>query len=191
MGDDALDDWFAREILVHEAGLLRYLKRKWPNRNDIHDLRQEIYIRVYEAAAKSRPHSPKSFLFTTARHLMSDRIRRSRIVSIDTLGDLDTLNVLVDELTPEQRTHARQELRLLAKAFDQLAPKCREVIWLRRVDQLSQREVAERLGVTQKTIEKHVTKGMQQLANALLGNTRDDDSGLHDSGDQHGKQQAD
>jgi RNA polymerase sigma factor (sigma-70 family) len=167
--DESIDSWFAREILVHEAALMRYLSRKWPSRDDIHDLRQEIYVRVYEAAAQARPPSPKSFLFTTARHLMIDRIRRGRVVSIDTMGDLDVLNVMVDEVSPEQRTRARQELRLLAQAFDNLPPKCREVVWLRRVDQLSQAEVAARLGITQKTVEKHVMKGMRLLADALFG----------------------
>jgi hypothetical protein len=64
--DDALNSWFAREILVHEAALVRYLTRTWSNKDDICDLRQETYIRVYEAAKTARPTFAKSFLFTTA-----------------------------------------------------------------------------------------------------------------------------
>ena len=193
--DGSLDTWFAREILAHEAALIRYLTRAWPNRQEIHDLRQDIYIRVYEAAAKSRPLSPKSFLFTTARHLMADRMRRSRIVAIDTMGDLDALNVMVDDISPEQRLHARQELRRLAQAFDLLPPKCREVVWMRRVDELSQQEVASRLGISQKTVEKHVMKGMRVLAEALFGDNVS--SAMHDGGGSleselgHGKQRSD
>src|SRR3546814_3782198 len=71
--DDSLDDWFAREILVHEGALESFLRRAWPNRDEIHDLRQEAYVRVYEAAARSRPTTPRAFLFTTARHLVTDR----------------------------------------------------------------------------------------------------------------------
>src|SRR3546814_6275740 len=63
--DDSLDDWFAREILVHEGALESFLRRAWPNRDEIHDLRQEAYVRVYEAAARSRPTTPRAFLFTT------------------------------------------------------------------------------------------------------------------------------
>ncbi|HXS03413.1 MAG TPA: sigma factor, partial [Rhodanobacter sp.] len=80
--DDSLNAWFCREILVHEGALMRYLLRCWFRREEIHDLRQEIYVRVYEAAAKARPAMPKSFMFTTARHLMTDRLRRARVVSI-------------------------------------------------------------------------------------------------------------
>jgi RNA polymerase sigma factor (sigma-70 family) len=170
--DDSLDTWFKREILVHEASLVRYLLRTWPNREEVYDLRQDTYVRVYEAAAQSRPHSPKSFLFATARNLMADHIRRRRIVVIDAVGDMDALNVLVDELSPESRASAFEDLRRLADAFDQLPPKCRETVWMRRVDDLPQKEVAARLSISQKTVEKHVMKGMRLLAAAMFRSER-------------------
>ena len=166
--DEPLDTWFKREILAHEASLVRYLFRTWPHRQEVFDLRQDVYVRVYEAAAKARPQAPKSFLFATARHLITDRIRRKRIVSIDTVGDLDALNVMVEDISPEQRISAYEELRRLAEAIDQLPPRCREVVWLRRVDELAQKDVAFRLGITQKVVEKHVMKGMKLLAAALF-----------------------
>jgi RNA polymerase sigma-70 factor (ECF subfamily) len=174
--DDSLDSWFAREILVHEESLLRYLARSWPKPDEVHDLRQDIYVRVYESALKSRPSAPKSFLFTTARNLMTDRVRRGRIVSIEATGDIDALNVLVDETSPERRTGARQELQRLAHAFDSLPPKCREVVWLRRVEELSTRDTADRMGVNQGTIEKHLARGMELLANLLFGGIRERDT---------------
>ncbi|SRR5579871_453283 len=167
--DESLDGWFAREILSHEDALVRYLSRIWPHREDVHDLRQEAYIRVYEAATKSRPLAPKSFLFTTARNLIVDRVRRGRVVSIEARADLDALNVLVDEVSPEQQASAHQQLRHLAEAFDLLPPRCREVVWMRRVDGLSQKEVASRLGINEGTVEKHVAKGVRLLADLLYG----------------------
>ncbi len=193
--NEALNDWFAREILAHEAALVRYLTRLWPNREDIHDLRQEIYMRVYEAAGKSLPRHPKSFLFTAARHLMADRVRRSRVVSMEAIGDLDALNVTVEDNSPEQRLNARQELMQLARAFSALPPKCREVVWLRRVDELSQRETATRLNISEKTVESHIVKGSRLLADVLFGRkTRGEPPGAQEataSGSGHGKQHSD
>ena len=162
--DTSLDDWFAREILVHEGALMRYLRRRWYQRDEIHDLRQDIYVRVYEAAAKARPTMPKSFMFTTARHLMTDRLRRARVVSIDAVGDIDALNVLVDDISPERRLGARQELQRLAEALDHLPPRCRQVMWLRRVEDLPQKAVAAHMGISEKTVEKQVAKGMRLMA---------------------------
>lgn len=167
MVDKALNLWFAREVLVHEGVLLRYLLRVWPNRNEVHDLRQDIYIRVYESAKKRRPISAKAFLFSTARHLLIDRARRGRVVSMETVGDLGDLNVLIDEVTPERHMDARQELRLLARAFGRLPPKGREVVWLRRVDELSQKDVARRLSISEKTVETHLRRAMQVMADTL------------------------
>lgn len=167
--DDSLNNWFAREILVHESALMRYLLRSWFRREEIHDLRQEIYVRVYEAAAKARPAMPKSFMFTTARHLMTDRLRRGRVVSIEAVGDIDALNVLIDEISPERRLGARQELKRLTDAFDRLPDRCREVVWLRRVEELSQKAVAARMGISEKTVEKQIAKGARLIAEYFYG----------------------
>jgi RNA polymerase sigma factor (sigma-70 family) len=153
---------------------VRYLNRVWPRREEVHDLRQETYVRVYEAAARAYPSSPKSFLFTTARNLMVDWIRRSRIVSIEAVGSFEAIgdsaasNVLIDEMSPERRVGAREELKRLAQAFDSLPPRCREVVWLRRVEELSQKEVAQRLGISERTVESQILKGMRYLADAFL-----------------------
>ena len=162
--EEPLDVWFKREILSQEESLTRFLSRVWSRRDEVPDIRQESYARVYEAAQKERPQAPKAFLFTTARHLMVDRVRRERIVSIRAGGENEYLNVLVDEISPEQRVVAEEELARLARAFDCLSTKCREVVWLRRVRELSQKEVAGRLGLSEKTVEKHLRTGARLLA---------------------------
>jgi RNA polymerase sigma factor (sigma-70 family) len=191
--EEPLDTWFKREILAHEGMLMRFLARVWSRRDEIPDIRQEAYARVYEAAQKARPLAPKAFLFTTARHLMADRIRRERIVSIQAGGGNEYLNVLVDEISPERRVSANQELVRLARAFDRLSPNCREVIWLRRVN------VAHRMGLAEKTIEKHLRQGARLLAHYMRADmlpnrlhapefdARDDDEIKHG----HGTHQAD
>ena len=61
-------------------------------------------------------------------------------------------------------------------AFDRLPDRCREVVWLRRVEDLSQKEVAVRLGISEKTVEKHIAKGMRLLADHLHGS-----DGVHEA----------
>lgn len=191
----SLDSWFKHEILVHEAVLLRYLYRASPRREEVNDLRQDIYIKVYESAEKSRPTAPRAFLFATARNLVTDRMRRRRIVSIDTISDLDLSNVIVDEISPERRLDARQQLKCLALAINALPPKCREVIWLRRIDGLSQKEVAERLNISVRTVESHILHGMRLLADALFGrgakHATEESGKHHESGPEHGKPYTD
>jgi RNA polymerase sigma factor (sigma-70 family) len=190
----SLDLWFKREILPHEGALLRYLYRVWPRRDDITDLRQETYARVFESARLSRPLNPNAFLFATARNLMTDRLRRERVVSIEAVADIEELNVLIDELTPERRSIARQEFKRLANAFDRLPAKCREVIWLRRVQELSQRAVAAHLRITESAVEKHISRAVR-LLNAELRSESEvgslQDAEESDNERSHGIQQSD
>lgn len=186
--EEPLDAWFKREILSHEDLLMGFLLRVWPQQHEVPDIRQEAYARVYEAARKARPQAPKAFLFATARHLMADRVRRERIVSIRAGGESEYLNVLVDEISPEQRAVAHDELARLARAFDRLSARCREVIWLRRVKELSQKEVAHRLGLAEKTVEKHLRTGVRLLAHHMHTGTltprvrEEADEGAHERG---------
>lgn len=167
---EPLNTWFKREILSHEDILERFISRVWPRRDEVADIRQEAYARVYEAARQALPRAPKAFLFATARHLMADRVRRERIVSIRASGDNEFLNVLLEEISPERRVSAHQELARLAQAFDRLSAKCREVVWLRRVHELPQKEIAKRLCLSEKTVEKHLRNGVRLLAHHMREN---------------------
>ena len=194
--ETALDAWFVTEILAHEAALVQFLRHAWPHADEVSDLRQEIYVRVYEAAGKARPLQPKSFLFATARHLMTDRLRRGRIVSIEPAGDFESLNVLIDEVSPERRFGARQIVKRLAEAFDRLPDRCRQIVWLRRVEELPQKEVAARLGITEKAVEKQIAKGMRLLADYYHGTaTPESDGARAPAGTRtergHGRKQTD
>lgn len=164
---DELEDWFRQEVLPYERALMQYLSQKQGLRADAEDLRNEIYIRILESAARAKPAVPKAFLFSTARNLLIDLARRNRVVAIDLLEDLDVLNVLIDEISPERQVSGRQQLQRISRIFDRLPEKCRGVLWLRRIEGLSQREVAQRQGITEAMVAKHVYRGLRYLAGAL------------------------
>jgi RNA polymerase sigma-70 factor (ECF subfamily) len=169
MADRDLDVWFVEEVLPLEPMLTRFLHRNWQNTADIQDIRQEVYARVCEAATNERPLLIKAFLFATARNLMIDRARRARVISMDVLTDLEAQNVPIDEDGPDRTVSTRQELRLLRRAIDDLPARVRDVIVLRKIEGLSQREVASQLGVTENSIEYYSNKGLRLLADAIFG----------------------
>ena len=162
-----LDEWFVREILAHESALTGYLNRAWRTRSEVSDLRQETYARVYASATRGRPRSPKSFLFATARNLITDKLRRARVLSVDYAEDVDLPTFPVDELTPERRLSSQDELLLLTRAFDRLPELTRTVIWMLRVEGYSQREAAQRLGIEEGALEGRMTRGLRQLTKEM------------------------
>ena len=167
MDTEELNARFVNEVLPLEAVLERFLRRNWRDPDEISDLRQEVYARIYDGCARLRPESAQAFVLTIARNLLIDRARRAQIVSIETYADMDALAPTLDELSPERHLAARSELRLLQRALNLLPARCREVIELRKIEGLPQREVARRMGITEDTVERQVSKGVRALALAL------------------------
>jgi RNA polymerase sigma factor (sigma-70 family) len=167
LNTDELSAWFVKEVLPLEGVLERFLRRNWRDVDEISDLRQEVYARVFDSCANTQPASAQAFVMTTARNLLIDRARRAQIVSIETYADMDTLAPTLDELSPERHLAARSELKLLQVALNLLPARCREVVELRKIEGLSQREVASRMGITEDTVERQVSKGVRALALAL------------------------
>lgn len=169
MGDQEFDQWFIREVLSLEQELTRFLHRNWRLEAEIPDLRQEVYARIYEAAFRSKPLQIKAFLFRVARNLIIDRLRQQSVVSIEGVADFKELDVSTGEPSPEEQVTARQELRILNAAIDELPPRCRQIILLRKVQGLSQKEVAAQMKISEVTVEHQLAKGIQLLAEAMLG----------------------
>jgi RNA polymerase sigma factor (sigma-70 family) len=165
--------WFVREILPLEAALTQFLHHNWRNKSEIPDLRQDIYVRVYEAARKQVPERAKAFLFTTARNLMINRIRDESVIPIEAVADLDVLGIAVDAPGPDRSAMARDALRRLQLALDRLPRRCREAVVLRKIDGLTVSEIAVRMGIAEKTVKTHLTDGIRALANILHGEQAD------------------
>ena len=73
-----LDDWFLSEVMPLEPALMRFLRRNWRNPSEIADLRQELYVKLYDAGRGGLPVQTKAFVFSTARNLLIDRARREQ-----------------------------------------------------------------------------------------------------------------
>lgn len=164
-----LKAWFIREVLPLEASLTQFLRHSWPHAEDIDDICQDVYVRVFEAAQKTIPSPTKPLVFAVARNLLIDRFRRNKIAPINGVEDLASLEVAADEPGPDRSTIARDELRLLRDAFNRLPPRSREVLVLKRIDDLSRKEIARRLGITENTVKQHLIEATRRLADMLHG----------------------
>jgi len=154
-------------VLPLEASLVQFLRQNWRHTDDIADLRQDVYVRVYESAHKEIPHSAKSLVFTIARNLLIDRYRHNRIVPIEGVADLEAIDIASDEPGPDRSAIARDELRHLKIALDRLPPRCRETVMLKRVEKLSRPEIARRMGISENTVKRHLTDAAHLLADML------------------------
>lgn len=165
--------WFVREVLPLESILMHFLHHNWRNSGDIADLRQDVYVRVYEAAQKQIPDHAKRFVLTTARNLPIDRVRREHVVPIDVVSDVDVLGAVMETPGPDRALMAREELRRLQAALERLPPRCREAVILGHIEGLSGQEIASRMGVAEPTVSEHLANGIRTLTNMLYGEPAD------------------
>ncbi len=170
MSDDGrIRQWFVGEVLPLERDLVRFIARHCRDSEDVMDIRQEVYERALTGAPTDGLRSTRAYVFTIARNVLIDRARRAKIVSFEQVADIDSVMPEADLLAADRQLTARDELRRAMAGLEQLPPRCREVVRLRKVEGLSIRETAERLGVSHHTIERQLTLGLRALANFMLG----------------------
>ncbi len=176
MGSDNRIEWLARAVLPHEADVRRWLVRHTRGAPGIDpdDIIQESYARLLKADL-GKIGSARGYFFTVARNLVAETLRRSRTVTIELMADIDALNVVDNEPDSERRLNARQEVERLQKSLAGMPKRCRQAFELRKFEELSQREIAERMGISQSTVEKHLAKALLLLAQDM----RPGESGSH------------
>ena len=155
--------WLARHVLPHEALIRAKLRDMCLYDLDVEDVIQEMYARFMTHETLEAIRFPRQYALLTARAIVIDHIRHSRVVSITSSGNLELLEIAEPEASSEERIEFQQEIKAVSAALDQLPKVCRETIILRRVEGLSQKEVAQRLKISEKTVEKHMANGVRLL----------------------------
>jgi RNA polymerase sigma factor (sigma-70 family) len=156
--------WFAAHVQPHEAVLRAWLKSRFPADCDIDDIIQEAYLRVLQARESTAIESPKAFLFATARNLALGRVRHLKVTRIDPLAEIDAQGVLDEAADIPQAVARAQELELLTQAIQSLPTRCRQILTLRKIYGMSQKEVAAQLGISEHTVEAQGGIGLRKLA---------------------------
>jgi RNA polymerase sigma-70 factor (ECF subfamily) len=148
------------------APLRRYLARLLGNTTEAQDIAHDAYVRVYPKVQDQSARSPEAVLYTTARRLAINQLKRRSIAPFRPCHDgLETAASAAPGVA--QQVMARQELAQLEAAIAQLPPGCRAVLLLRKIELLSHREIASRLGLAVSTVEKQHARALRLLRAAL------------------------
>ncbi|MGY0561265.1 RNA polymerase sigma factor [Luteimonas sp. A277] len=156
--------WLAERILPHEPALRAWLGGRLAlPAQDVDDIVQESYAKLAGLADVEHVREPRAYLYTVARSLVHQHLRRAQVVAIETMAELDGLGVHAPNASPERFVSSRQQLALAQRLLAGLPTRCRQVFRLRRIEGLSQREISTRLKISQSTVEKHMVKALRLL----------------------------
>lgn len=159
--------WFVEEIHAHDSSLKSYLRVSFPDVRDVEDIVQESYARIWTYRATEPVRSAKAFLFKIAQRIALDVLRRQRRSPVSSVGNLDQLDVFDEGAAVHDALGRTEKIRLLIEAIDALPRRCREVVIQRKLKLLPQREVAERLGISEKGVEIQLSRGLERCREFL------------------------
>jgi len=144
---------------AHAKPLQRYFRRRGHGADDAQDLVQDVFVRLARCDLELITARPGCMVYRLAHFVSVDSRRRSQLqrriglAPWDSLGDIEVDDALP---SPEQRLVWRQTIAGAVAAIERLPPKGGRAYWLYRVDELSQREIADIQGVSLKTVEKQI-----------------------------------
>lgn len=177
MDEQARYRWIAANVFPLETQARRWLSRhvRSLSRHDIDDLIQEAYSRIWSASLGGIQ-NPRAYFFASLRNLLLEQARHALIVPMERMGEIDELRIPSEEPGPERRIAARQELDRLRTFLTSLPAQCRRTFELRKMQGLSQREVASEMGISERTVEKHLAKALDRVLAVMQTDRREDPS---------------
>jgi RNA polymerase sigma-70 factor, ECF subfamily len=156
---DSDPEGFAKLFSESRAALRRYVLRLVRSREATEEIVQEAFLRTYEQRADVQ--TPRALLFSIARNLASNARRHERVTQMLPLEDPEATQTYSDQQSPEQTALSDERIRLLKEAIERLPPQCRSAFALKVLYDCSYQEIAERLRLSKKTVEKHISLGLR------------------------------
>jgi len=159
--------WFAEHVQPHERDLRAWLRSRFPGARDLDDVVQESYLRLLRAREATPMACARAYLFATARNVALAIFRRPKIFAVHPGPDSAALLVVAEEPDVAEQVSTRQEVALLLEAIDALPGRCREIFILRKLQGVSQREIAVSLGLSEQTVQVQVGRGAKRIVQSL------------------------
>ncbi|NJO12902.1 MAG: RNA polymerase sigma factor [Gammaproteobacteria bacterium] len=148
----------AKLFREHNKALLRFLVAKLHSEQEAKDVAQEAYVRMLNLDSPEVVSHLRAYLFKTAANLAIDRLRARAVEH--RLGDLEFFEDTALQADPGGGLAAAEELQLILRCLQELPPKCRQAFLLRRIEEMSSREIAQVLNVPERTVRHYVVEAI-------------------------------
>lgn len=146
--------------------LVQFFRLRTGSQDDATDLAQDAFARL-SAVDLDRVQLPGPFLYATASNLLRDRARSRSMRDAAITGPADFDRLICPQPHAEQALAGKEQLAVLESALLELPPKCRAVLVLYRFDELSQRAIADRLGISVSMVEKYLKRAQDHCRRRL------------------------
>jgi RNA polymerase sigma-70 factor, ECF subfamily len=150
---------FTKLFAETRDALHRYIRRFVGSSETAKEIVQEAFLRTYRERASVT--TLRAFLFSTARNLAANDYRHRRTVERSAAGNQGDSRMSPESESLESELLRDERNRLIQEAIDRLPRQTRAAFTLRVFHECSYQEVAKRLGISPKTVEKHIARGLR------------------------------
>lgn len=138
---------------------------------EIEDIVQETYVKICQLDNYAQIEQPTSFLFTTARNLAYDHLKKAETRLADSAeSELCFHSDGALELHDSTFQHAasKEEFGYFCEAVRNLPLQCRRVFVLKKVYGYTQKEIANEMKISESAVEKHIATGIKRCTKYML-----------------------
>lgn len=162
---DAIDPEQLETVYRVEAPrLVRLLKRKIWAEDERRDIVQEAFVRLAQSRSDTAGSNPGAYLQGIVRHLLADRVRRWAKTQALAIAEIRTCS---EPAAPDAAAEMNEMRERYQSAVDALPPKTRAVYWLHRAEDLPYKQIAEKCGISVRTVEWHMAQAIMRISKSL------------------------
>lgn len=172
---ESAQDRFTRLFVESRDALRRYVRRLVRSEGRAEEIVQEALLRTYEQG--NAVQTPRAFLFSTARNLAADTRRRERRAAEDPLGNFAESDVAGVSAALDEVLLADESSRILKRAIELLPPQRQAALTLKVFHGYSYKEIGKILGISWRTVERHIEKGTDSVQKYVLARYGGDQDG--------------
>lgn len=154
--------------LRYEKAVHSFFLRRVGDRSEADDLTQEVFASLLRRIDGAVIENVEGYVFQVAANLLRDRVRRRNVrPDIQNEGFADPFGRLIDEISPERQAIGKDSYARFVKALETLPERPRMVFILNRFEEMTGREIAALLGLSQRQIEKDISRVLTLLREQL------------------------
>lgn len=142
--------------------LLQYVISKVSILSAAEDILHDLFLRLWLNRAKIHEiESIPAYLYSSCRYLTIAYIQKSSVWNSS--NDFSELELYYHETPAEERMHYRYLLDMVHKEIENLPDKCKEIFKLSRDQHMSNKQIAEYLGISESTVQNQIHKALKRI----------------------------
>ena len=154
---------FERLYRLHGKDVLAYIGSRAKPPLDAYDIAQNVWDKVWRARESFKGGKFRAWVFEIARNAITDQARKLK--NEVSLGEMDPAKD--ESQSPLDRLEADEETRALHDCLEVIGQDFAEVLRLKLVEELKEREIAGTLGIPMSTVGTRALRGRKQLRECI------------------------